>query len=195
MMRTPGKSVSEQAMLAEWTEIQQAQRQPAAFRVLYERYYEPIFRFILRRTASEPLTADLCQQVFLKALQKLGGYQYRGVPFSAWLYRIATNEVTQHFRDAGRNRTVSVDDRTLHDLADTVNEEAARFTVEQMIAELPNLREQDVQILELRFFEQRPFAEVAQILGITESNAKVRTYRVLERLKKRLEATAANPNR
>ena len=187
-MESTSRTVSEGAMQSEWTEIQRAQREPAAFRVLYERYYDPIFRFVFRRTADESLTADLCSQVFLKALQKLGKYQYRGVPFSAWLYRIATNEVTQHFRDAGKHRTVSVDDHHLQQIAEEM-ESRRSFTVEQMIAQLPNLRERDVQILELRFFEQRSFREVAEILEITESNAKVRTYRVLERLRKLMEKT------
>lgn len=177
------QTVTEQAMQSEWREIQQAQVNPAAFRGLYDRYYEPIFRFVFRRTTDERLTADLCSQVFLKALQRLKSYQFRGVPFSAWLYRIAANEVNQHYREAGKNRIVSIEDRALYEMSDELEDDRA-FSIEDMVAQIAQLKPADVEILELRFFEGRPFKEVAEILEITESNAKVRTYRVLERLKK-----------
>ncbi|MDX1627179.1 MAG: sigma factor, partial [Fulvivirga sp.] len=75
----------------EW--VEEAKRDPQAFGKLYDRYFEGIFQFILRRTDDESLTADLCSQTFLKALQHIKKYEHRGVPFSAWLYRIASNEV------------------------------------------------------------------------------------------------------
>ena len=62
-------------MEAEWQQVQAAQRNPAQFRPLYNRYYEPIFRFVFRRCADESLTADLCSQVFLKAMQQLKKYR------------------------------------------------------------------------------------------------------------------------
>lgn len=179
-------SITAAAIEAEWQEIQAAQRQPAQFRVLYDRYYEPIFRFVFRRCAEEALAADLCSQVFLKAMQKLGGYQFKGVPFSAWLYRIASNEVAQHFRTAQKNRVVSVEDAKLGDMIDEMGDESNEALKEALIPALDSLKEGDLQLIELRFFEERPFKEIADILEITESNAKVKTYRILERLKKRL---------
>lgn len=179
-------SITAAAIEAEWQEIQAAQRQPAQFRILYNRYYEPIFRFVFRRCAEEALAADLCSQVFLKAMQKLGGYQFKGVPFSAWLYRIASNEVAQHFRTAQKNRVVSVEDAKLGDMIDEMGDESNEALKEALIPALDSLKEGDLQLIELRFFEERPFKEIADILEITESNAKVKTYRILERLKKRL---------
>lgn len=188
------QTVTEQAMQSEWREIQQAQVNPAAFRGLYDRYYDPIFRFIYRRTADERLTADLCSQVFLKALQRLKSYRFRGVPFSAWLYRIAANEVNQHYREVGKNRIVSIEDRSLHEISEELEDERA-FGIEDMIAQIGQLKPADVEILELRYFEGRPFKEVAEILEITESNAKVRTYRVLERLKKLMLRASQNESK
>ena len=72
------KQVSDTAMHAEWQEIQAAQQDPARFKPLYDRYFERIFRFIYRRTADESLTADLCSRVFLKALQQLRRYRFKG---------------------------------------------------------------------------------------------------------------------
>lgn len=183
-MSEPQKTVSVAAMEAEWEEIQAAQQNPARFRPLYERYYEPIFRFVFRRTADSDLTADLCSQVFLKALQRLGAYQYRGVPFSAWLFRIASNEVAQHFRQNSQKRTVSVEENTLSEVAEEMELEGEVWQLEELVEALDTLKPADLMLIELRFFEQRPFKEIAEILDITESNAKVKTYRILERLRK-----------
>lgn len=184
-MNSSNKTVSQEAMQAEWLEVQAAQQNPAHFRPLYDRYFEPIFRFVFKRCADENLAGDICSQVFLKAMQKLGSYQYKGVPFSAWLYRIASNEVAQHFRNTQKNRVVSVEDHSISDLIDEIADdgdfEKAR---QQLLQTLNQLKPKDLTLIELRFFEGRPFKEIADILEITESNAKVKTYRILEKMKK-----------
>ncbi len=181
------QSVTQDAMLQEWQEIQAAQQNPGAFRPLYDRYYEPIFRFIYRRTGAEALAADICSEVFFKAMQKLNGYTYKGVPFSAWLYRIASNEITQHFRNNQKNRVVSVETTTLPQLMEEMGDLDAVGNhpfQEALISCLNELKPKDLELIELRFFEQRPFKEIANMLEISESSCKMRTYRVLERLKK-----------
>jgi RNA polymerase sigma-70 factor (ECF subfamily) len=180
------KTVSEEAVLGEWAEVQAAQRDPALFRPLYDRYFESIFRFIFRRTADEELSADLCSQVFLKALQKIDGYHYRGVPFSSWLFKIAANEVSQHYRQTQKTRVVSVEDTDLTGMMDEMEEPLDELYREHLAKALDTLDEKELQLIEMRFFEQKPFKEIADILGMTESNAKVKTYRILERLKTKL---------
>ncbi|MEM9992002.1 MAG: sigma-70 family RNA polymerase sigma factor [Bacteroidota bacterium] len=175
-------------MQQEWQEIQAAQANPAQFRTLYDRYYAAIFHYIYRRTQQEALTADLCSQVFLKALQHLGKYQFRGVPFSAWLYQIARNEIAQHFRHSQKRRVVSVDDANLSEMIAEIEEDDQEALRDALIRTLDDLKAADLELIELRFFEQRAFKEIAQILNISESNAKVRTYRLLGKLKKKLQA-------
>lgn len=185
LMQSSNKTVSQEAMQAEWLEVQAAQRNPAHFRPLYDRYFEQIFRFVFKRTADENIASDVCSQVFLKALQKLSTYSFKGVPFSAWLYRIASNEVAQHFRNTQKNRVVTVEDHTFKDLIDEVSEEGDfEKTRQSMLKALQQLKETDMVMIEMRFFEERPFKEIAEILNITESNAKVKTYRILEKMKK-----------
>ncbi len=184
-MQSSNKTVSQEAMQAEWQEVQAAQSNPALFRPLYDRYYEPIFRFIFKRTADENVAADVCSQVFLKAMQKLGSYQFKGVPFSAWLYRIASNEVAQHFRNTQKNRVVSVEDHNISNIIDEMNEDGDFETTRtKMLQAMNDLKEGDLALIELRYFEGRPFKEISEILNITESNAKVKTYRILEKIKK-----------
>lgn len=183
-MKDTNKTVSADAMQEEWALIRAAQQNPAAFRPIYDQYFETIFRFIYRRTADQNLSADICSQVFLKALQKLKAYQFKGVPFSAWLYRIASNEVAQHYRDSKKNRVVSIEQTNLGSLVEEIEVNNQEALSHAMIQAIDQLKPDALQLIEMRFFEQRPFKEIADILGLTESNAKVKTYRILERLKK-----------
>lgn len=186
LMSTGKKRISPEALQEEWLEIKAAQHNPALFRPLYNRYYEPVFRLIFRRTADEALTADLCSQAFLKAMQNLPEYEFKGVPFSSWLFRIAVNETAQHFRQIQRNRVVSIEEANLLEIMDEMEEPKYEEHKWNLVGALDQLNEPDLQLIEMRFFEQRPFKEIAEILGMTESNAKVKTYRILERLKKKL---------
>ena len=184
------KTMSAAEVQEEWLEIQAAQRNAANFQPLYERYYEPVYRFVYRRTVDGDLTADLCSQVFLKVLQRISSYENRGVPFSAWLFRIASNEVAQHFRSRKTQRTISIDEGQLHEMREPDEEDADAWQAEDLVEALDQLRESDLLIIEMRYFEQRPFKEIADILGISQSNAKMKTYRILERMKRNMQ-----PNR
>lgn len=182
------KTVSKEEMKEEWLVIQAAQQDPAAFRPLYDRYYTVVFKFIFKRTADENLTAEICSLVFLKALKRLDSFEFRGVPFSAWLLRIAGNELGQHFRKANKTRVVSIDENFIPELAGEVYNGGDLENYEEMmgmmVEALDELKEADLLLIEMRFFEQLPFKDIAEILQITESNAKVKTYRILERMKK-----------
>lgn len=186
-MNDSGKTLSQETLLREWQEIQEAQQSPPRFQVLYDRYYESIFRFIFRRTADEALSADLCSQVFLKAMQKLPNYTYKGVPFSAWLFRIASNEIGQYFRSTSKNRVVSLEDTHLQEMVDEMDHLDLQNKQSQMLEALDQLKADDLEIIELRFFEQRPYKEIADLMDITVSNAKVKVHRILMRLKKQLK--------
>lgn len=165
--------------------IEQAKLDAEAFRPLYDYYYKTIFLFILHRVGEKELCADLTSQVFLKALQNIKRYQYRGMPFSAWLYRIAINEINNFFRGQAKQRYVAIEEtqlRALHtELTDDFSMEQLQIRLEKL---LQRLEPDELHLLELRFFESRPFKEVAAILNISEVYAKVKTYRTLDKLKK-----------
>ena len=188
-MDSTSKTVSTEAMQLEWEEIQAAQKNPAMFRPIYNRYYELIFRYIYRRTSDEQETADICSQVFLKALQRLRKYQFKNVPFSAWLYRIASNEIAQHYRDTKKKRVVSLEETNIYEMLDEINPtdfQQQEHVKAIFINTLNGLKQADLELIEMRFFEQRSYKEIASIVGLTESNAKVKTYRILARMKKNI---------
>lgn len=164
--------------------VEAAKKQPRRFGVLYERYYEQIFLFVFKRVDQEESAADVTSQVFLKAMSNLKKYQFRGVPFSAWLYRIAINEVNQHFREVKSKRAISMKSTDIADIMEEVEELPQDENIQQMLASLELLKPDELQMIELRFFERLAFKEIAEICNITENNAKVRMYRLLGKMKK-----------
>ncbi len=183
-MNQAKKTISVDAIEAEWQEILAAKDNPTLFKPIYERYYLQIFRFIFKRVADESLAADICSQVFTKALQKLDKYQFKGVPYSAFLYRVASNEITTHYRKTQKNRVVSFEDAQLNNITETMEESISQHTTDELLRALDELPLAKLQMIEMRFFEKRSFKEIAEIMEITESNAKVKTYRILDKLKK-----------
>lgn len=185
-METKHQTISE--IEAEWGLIQKAQKDPALFAPLYTKHFKSIFLFILRRMTEEELAGDLTALVFSKALYNLQKYQYRGLPFSAWLYRIALNEIQAHYRQSKKERVVSFSSEALVMLSQDIREEEATQWQEEreqhLLICLEDLTEEEMVYIELRFFEGRSFKEIADIQQVTENNAKVKTYRIIERLRK-----------
>ena len=177
-------SVSDTALQdAEW--VRQAQQDPRAFEPLYRKYYGPVFRFVFKRVRSEADAQDIAQQVFIKALQSLGRYRHRGYAFSAWLFRIALNEITDAARHNQKLRAMHTGFAEMDALLDEVQAEHA--SPQQLGAALNALSEEDRTLVELRYFEQRKLKDIAVILDWSESNAKVRMHRTLKRLRVALE--------
>ena len=130
-------------------------------------------------------TADITSQIFLKALTQIKKYEPRGLPFSAWLFRIALNECSNFFRKTKRDRLVSLDSTSVGELFEDLTAEQGLDDLRRKLPEmLQRLSADDLQLIELRYFEQRPFREVGDILGITETYAKVRVYRILDKMKR-----------
>ncbi|MDH5366894.1 MAG: sigma-70 family RNA polymerase sigma factor [Cyclobacteriaceae bacterium] len=167
--------------------ISAAQDNPKAFKKLYERYYGAIFGFVFKRINDKDSTADITQQVFLNALTNIKKYKHKGVPFSAYLYRIAINECNGFFRKMNNTRYLVVDEECKNSLIDElIPSDDHDVKMNQLIELLKKLDVKEIQLLELRFFENHPFKEVGYILNISENLAKVKTYRLLSKMKKML---------
>jgi RNA polymerase sigma-70 factor (ECF subfamily) len=166
--------------------IEAAKRDPERFRPLYQKYFKTIFLFIHHKVDDKEVTADLTSQVFLKALLHLPGYKSQGLPFSAWLYRIATNEVMQYFRSTKQVRKILVDEELLSRLHEETEEPTLEALQTKLETVLPQLSLDEIQLIELRFYDARPFREIAFILNISENTAKVRSHRVVEKLRKKM---------
>lgn len=167
--------------------IEKAKKDPEKFGILYNRYYKPVYIFIHKRTNDKECSSDIASHVFFKALTNLCNYVDQGFPFSSWLYKIALNEVNEYYRKKNKRRAVSIETSGLERLSEALIEGESdleltekRFYLSEALKQLDAL---EIQLIELRFFEEKSFKEVGYILNITENNAKVKTYRLLDKIK------------
>ncbi len=166
--------------------IESAKKDLRYFAPLYEKHFDFIFRFIFKRVnGNEELTGDLTQLTFMKAMAKIEQYEDRGYQFSSWLIRIAINEINQFFRSNKHNLTVSISENSVDDIFEEM--ESAHNQEEdllKLVEKINTLDENQREIIEMRFFDGLSFREIAEILDTTEANAKMKLYRVLEKVKK-----------
>ena len=158
------------------------------FGELYTIYFERIYRFTFKRLGgNEEIAGDLAQQTFLKAMANIKKYEDRGLPFCSWLYRIAQNEVSMFFRAAKTTKTVDIDESKFKDLCDeaNLNRYMSEEDQEQLVGLLNEMEQEQLDLIELRFFQELSFKEIADIYKISEPNAKMRVYRILEKLNKK----------
>ncbi|HET7090847.1 MAG TPA: sigma-70 family RNA polymerase sigma factor [Anaerolineae bacterium] len=167
---------------------------PSAFGELYERYVTKIYNYVYYRTGNYHDAEDLTGRVFYRALMHIDRFVDRGVPFSAWLYRIAHNLVANWHRDHARRQEYSLEDLTLTSPArDTpeatteANEERLRLL--QAIRNLPPERQ---ELLILKFVEHLSNADIGQIMGRSEGAIKSLYHRTLLSLRDELATSAVD---
>lgn len=164
--------------------IERSKKDVRAFGAIYEKYFDRIFNFIYRQTDDEDTAGDLCSQTFVNALNGLKNYQFRGFPFSAWLYKIAGNEVNKHYRKNKGKKIFSLEELKVREMMALTDEGWDEEMIQRLLNYMKDLPTDMLQVLELRFFEDKDFKEIAFILDMTESGAKMRTYRALDKLRK-----------
>lgn len=182
-------TLTEKEILQEEILIEDAKLDSKRFKPLYEKYYIIIFRFIYNKVDDKETAADLTSHVFLNALLHISKYQHKKLPFSAWLYKIASNEIMQYYRKAKKERIIFITEELVSNLAEdqeTLNPEILKTKLE---AAMQHLEYQEMEILQLRFYENLSFKEIGHIFNITENYAKVKTYRLLEKIKKSMANT------
>ena len=170
-------------MLEEKKQIELAQKNIKDFEPLYVEYHERILRFCFQRMESKNDAYDVCSRVFLKAMKNIKRYEYKGVSFGSWLYRIAINEINSLYKK--KSKIIKVDESFLLTLSEEMEEKDEELT-NKLKRGLKTLKPIYIQLIELRFWEGRPFKEIAEILDMTEVNAKAKTYRAIEKLKTKL---------
>lgn len=186
MLSNQSYHIPEAVMDDERKILEASKKNPERFGTLYERYHEKIFRFIYKRVADKEAAFDITAQVFLNALINLKTYEYKGVPFVSWLYRIACNETIKACKQNEKLRAVHVRSEDFVDLLQDLQEENKEEYYARITQAMEVLNEEELQLIEMRYFENRPFKEIGEIAGVTENNAKVKLYRVIEKLKKKI---------
>lgn len=168
--------------------------EPEAFGEIYERYYNGVYRYIYYRIGEQVLSEDLTMEVFVKAMEAIDTFSFRGVPFSAWLYRIASNLVVDHFRRQPSQSAFSLEEKLVATLEQPTTALESEFTHHALRRALSELTDDQQQVVILKFVDGLSNLEVAQILGKTEGAVKSLQHRALASLGRVLgeqgEATA-----
>ena len=156
-------------------------RDPAAFGQLYERYVTKIYNYVYYRTGNHHDAEDLTGRVFYRALMHIDRYVDRGVPFSAWLYRIAHNLVANWHRDHSRRQELSLEDITLTGASRETPEAATEANEErqQLLGAIRHLPIERQELLILKFVDHLSNAEIGAIMGRSEGAIKSLYHRTL----------------
>jgi RNA polymerase sigma-70 factor (ECF subfamily) len=164
----------------ERTLIAAAQADPACFAELYDRHVQRVYGFVSRRVGNRAAAEDITSAVFEQALASLPRFEWRGVPFAAWLIRIAANALADHWRRTVREAGDRAGEMPDASEMDGIEQRAILF---QLVERLPELQR---RVIELRFGEEKSLREIAAALDRTEGAVKQLQLRALENLRKEM---------
>ena len=165
--------------------IEAAQKNPAAFQPLYQKWLKPIYRYFYFRVGNIKDAEDLTSQVFLKVIEDLPRYRNDG-KFSAWLFTIAHARMVDHFRK-GRLET-DIDQQNLIAGSPDLLEKAARdHEIARLLSLLCELDNDEQELIRLRFFGELSYREIGQIVHRREDAVRKAISRLMDRLQKELE--------
>ena len=177
--------------------IRRVKQDPQAFAFVYDQHYHSIFSYAFRRLANYEAARDVTAETFLKAFQKIGSFEWRSIPISAWLFRIATNEINLYFRQA-KYRPACLDAHLHRYLRYEEGIETEKAALELALREsndflmiqqqLLNLDTKYQEVIALRFFEEKSIKEISTILKKKEGTVKSLLSRGLEKLRIAVEA-------
>jgi RNA polymerase sigma-70 factor, ECF subfamily len=170
----------------EQSTVEAAQRGDAvALSRLYEHYFPPVYRYVASRLPGTEDAEDVTEEIFLRVIDNIGSFTWRGLPFGAWIFRIARNEVVSHVRrQKTRGNTAELSEFIPDPGADhtLVIETQLTFAVVRKAAE--QLPEAQRQVIALRFGAGLTVAETAKTLKKTENNVKVLQHKAIQKLQK-----------
>ena len=164
--------------------VEAAQRDPSRFADLYEQNFYRVYAYIVRRVGDRHQAEDLTADVFREALAGIGKFEWRGVPFAAWLMGIASRIVADHWNRAGRetgNPSKEVEAADRHEIE-------YNTMLFQLVNRLP---ETQFRVIHMRFVEQKSVREIAGELGKSEGAVKQLQLRAIESLRAQMEVDHA----
>jgi len=155
-----------------------AQRDPAGFGPLYEANFYRVYAYLVRRTRDRQVAEDLAQEVFREALANIRKFEWRGLPFAAWLLRIASNAFADHWQRTKRETGIAIPKEP------SFEETERSAMLFQLVERLPAAQQ---RVIEARFVEQKSIREIAMELDRSEGAVKQLQLRAIENLRAAME--------
>jgi RNA polymerase sigma-70 factor (ECF subfamily) len=165
-------------------QVEAAQRDPSRFADLYEQNFHRVYAYVVRRVGDRHQAEDLTADVFREALAGIGKFEWRGVPFAAWLLGIASRVLADHWKRSGREAGNPTQDPDSTAPAE-IERSAMLF---QLVDRLP---EAQFRVIQMRFVEQKSIREIALELGRSEGAVKQLQLRAIENLRAQMEGAHA----
>lgn len=162
-----------------------AQQNPAAFQLIYQKWLRPIYRYFYFRIGNEKDAEDLTSQVFLKAYEDLSRFRGTG-SFSSWLFTIAHARMVDFFRKGFRETSIEKADR-IQDSPDLLAKATHDSEIDQLLSQLQKLKDEEQELIRLRFFGELSYREIGQIVHRSEEAVRKSITRLLDRLQVELE--------
>ena len=163
--------------------IEAAQNDPSRFAELYEQNFHRVYAYVARRVRDRVETQDVTAQVFHKALANLGKFKWKGSPFAAWLYRIASNAIADRARQKVRESTDQADPSSESSTATDLEAVERRARLFRAVDKLPADQR---RVIVMRFADEKSIREIGEELGRSEGAVKQLQFRALENLRNRL---------
>ncbi len=155
-----------------------------AFTELYEAYFGKLYRYVVVRIGNRAEAEDMTQQVFVKAYKSISSYRWRGVPFSAWLFRIAHNLVVDFFRKESKRPTVPLEESLMASNDNVQQVVERRLDVERVMAATRQLTAAQREVISLRFAGGLAIAEVARVMSKNEGAVKALQHSAIAALRR-----------
>ena len=169
------------------------QHDQEAFAQLYEEHFDKIYRYVTLRIGNETEAEDMTQQVFLNALQSISSFKWKGVPFSAWLFRIAHNQVVDYLRRKKRTAVPLSESLASSDSNPQLLAEH-KLDIEQLLLATKRLTEAQREVISLRFASELSIAQVAKVMDKSQGAVKALQHSAIVALRKAILVTD-NENR
>ncbi len=166
------------------------QRDEEAFTRIYECYFDKVYRYLVLKIGDRTEAEDLTQQVFLKVVRSITSFNWKGPPFSAWLFRIAHNQMVDYLRKEKKGRSVPLNENIVSRENPQQTVETS-MDIEQLLKATKKLTEAQQEVISLRFSADLPTSEVARIMGKSEGAIKALQHSGIIALRKMLQAGQA----
>ena len=164
------------------------QRDQEAWAKIYEEHFDKIYRYVALRIGDEVEAEDMTQQVFLKALRSISSFKWKGVPFSAWLFRIAHNQVVDYLRKKTKQSTIPLDESLAISDSNPQQLVERKLDIEQLTLATKQLTQAQRETISLRFAGELSIAEVAKVMGKSQGAVKALQHSAIVALRKALSA-------
>lgn len=167
--------------------VRDAQTNVESFEKLYDLYFPKVYGFVMGKIQNRDFTEDLVSEIFIKILEALPRYEFRGLPFGAWVFRIVRNHLKDYYKRASRGTFGQLEDadwiKDEDSLKDPVKTAKTSQLRSQLIRSFHVLTELEEEVVRLKYFSELSNQEVADTLGLSANYVGVTLYRALKKLK------------